>query len=49
MKTLRQLFRDGVRNADIATILDRTEASISAQLSLMRRRRLLGPAEQGAG
>ena len=42
MRELRQMYRDGGTNAEIALALERTKASISAQVSRMKRRRLLG-------
>jgi len=42
MRELRQMYRDGSTNAEIALVLGRIKASISAQVSRMKRRRLLG-------
>jgi len=42
MRELRQMYRDGSTNAEIALVLERIKASISAQVSRMKRRRLLG-------
>ena len=42
MRELRQMYRHGGTNAEIALVLERTNASISAQVSRMKRRRLLG-------
>ena len=42
MRELRQMYWDGSTNAEIALVLERIKASISAQVSRMKRRRLLG-------
>jgi len=42
MRALRQMYRGGSTNAEIALALGRTKASISARVSRMKRRRLLG-------
>jgi len=48
VSTLRQMFRDGGTNAEIAVMLERTPASISARVCRMKRRRLLGLADPDA-
>ncbi len=45
LRTLRRMYRDGCHNREIAKALERTEASVSARLSTMKRQRMFGPAE----
>ena len=46
VSTLRQMFRDGGTNAEIAVMLERTPASISARVCRMKRQEFVKAVDQ---
>ena len=48
LKELRRLYAAGNSNREIAGVLHRTEAAVSARICMMKRRRLLGLANPDA-
>ena len=43
VQMLESMFRDGRNSSEIAAVLGRTQPSVSARLSTMKRRRMWGP------